>query len=266
MMRLKNLVILLTTFQVLFEISGILVTIFCPPCRGVVQLADVTSENAILFTGASWGGKPTIYKDYSRISSLPFSIYVLPHIFSGVVPRMVDGFKCITANEMVLEHMSEWEQLVWSVKDDPREHIILALSEVYMNHPAAMKNLEEKMDEALALRRFAFYEESIILLELVAMVGNAISALLILIISGCNTLPRLHIPWMVFSAFEITGNVCVSAAFIILPGKEYFPNYTNCPLNISRSTIPCLYCVHDQGDVAEVGVGEGDQEADAQTD
>ena len=43
------------------------------------------------------------------------------------------------------------------MKDDPREHIILALSEVYMKHPAAMKNLEEKMDEALALRRFVFY-------------------------------------------------------------------------------------------------------------
>ena len=154
MMRLRNLVILLTTFQVLFEISGIIVTVICPPCRGVVQLGDVTSENAILFTGASWGDKPTIYKDYSRITSLPFSIYVLPHIFSGVVPRMVDGFKCITANEMVLEYMAEWEQLVGSMKDDPREHIILALSEVYMKHPVAMKTLEERMDEILALRRY----------------------------------------------------------------------------------------------------------------
>ena len=71
---------------------------------------------------------------------------------------------------------------------------------------------------------------------------------------------------MIFSAFEITGNVCVSAAFSILPGKEYFPDYTNCPLNISRSTISCLYCVHDQGDVDEVGVGKGGQEADAPAD
>ena len=146
--------ILLTTFQVLFEISGIIVTIFFPPCRGVVSISDLTRDNATLFAGASWVDSPTIYKDYSHIASLPFSIYVLPHIFSGVVPRMVDGFKCITANEMVLEYMAEWEQLVGSMKDDPREHIILALSEVYMKHPVAMKTLEERMDEILALRRY----------------------------------------------------------------------------------------------------------------
>jgi len=61
----------------------------------------------------------------------------------------------------------------------------------------------------------------VVLLELVAMVGNAISALLILIISPYSKLPRLHIPWMIFSAFEITGNVCVSVAFILFPGLPY---------------------------------------------
>eukprot|EP00090_Calanus_glacialis_P008488 TRINITY_DN16844_c0_g1_i1.p1 TRINITY_DN16844_c0_g1~~TRINITY_DN16844_c0_g1_i1.p1 ORF type:complete len:110 (-),score=29.56 TRINITY_DN16844_c0_g1_i1:32-361(-) len=59
------------------------------------------------------------------------------------------------------------------------------------------------------------------MLQLVAMVGNAISALLILIISPYNKLPRLHIPWMIFSAFEIMGNVCVAAAFIIFPGLPW---------------------------------------------
>ena len=114
---------------------------------------DLTRDIATLFAGASWGDNPTIYKDYSHITSLTFSIYVLPHIFSGVVPRMVDGFKFITANEMVLEYMAKWDQLIGSMKDDPREHIILALSEAYMKHPAAMKNLEERMDETLAVRR-----------------------------------------------------------------------------------------------------------------
>ena len=149
--------ILLTTFQVLFEISGIIVTIFCPPCRGLVQLGDLASDNATLFAGGSWGDSPTIYKDYSHIASFPLSIYVLPHIFSGVVPRMVDGFKCITANEIVMENMAEWEKFVGSVKDDPREHIIMALSEAYFKHPEALKNLEKKMDESLALRRYAIY-------------------------------------------------------------------------------------------------------------
>ena len=79
---------------------------------------------------------------------------MLPHIFSGVVPRMVDGFKCITADQMVLEHVEIWEQLVGSMKDDPREHIILALSEAYLKHPLTMSKLEETLDEALALRRY----------------------------------------------------------------------------------------------------------------
>jgi hypothetical protein len=75
-------------------------------------------------------------------------VYVLPHIFSGVVPR------CITADQMVMEHMDVWEQLVGSMKDDPREHIILALSEAYLKHPLKMITLEETVDEALALRRY----------------------------------------------------------------------------------------------------------------
>ena len=112
--------ILLTTFQVLYEISGILVTVFCPPCRGVVSPEDLISDSATKFADTSWGNKSQIYKDYSGITSYHFSVYVLPHMFSGVVPRMVDGSKCITADQMVLENMDIWEQLVASMKDDPR--------------------------------------------------------------------------------------------------------------------------------------------------
>ena len=119
----------------------------------MVQLGDLASDNATLFGDASWEVNPTTYKDYSHITSSAYSIYVLPHIFSGVVPRMVDGFKCITANEVVMEYLAKWEQVVGYMKDDPREHIILALSEAYHKHPEALKNLEEKMDEALVHRR-----------------------------------------------------------------------------------------------------------------
>jgi len=222
-MRLRNLVIILTTFQVLFEISGIIVTIFCAPCRGVITVESLASDNATFFTDSSWADKPRIYKDYSQITHSHYSIYVLPHIFSGVVPRMVDGFKCITSDQMVLEYMSKWREMVGSMKDDPRDHIILALSEAYIKHPKSMESLEKKIDESLTLRRThcTTKEDSVVLLELVAMVGNAISALLILIISPYSKLPRLHIPWMIFSAFEITGNVCVSVAFILFPGLPY---------------------------------------------
>ena len=56
----------------------------------------------------------------------------------------------------MLEYMAEWEQVVGSMKDDPREHIILALSEVYMNHPVAMKNIEEKWMKLLHSEGLSF--------------------------------------------------------------------------------------------------------------
>ena len=40
----------------------------------------------------------------------------------------------------------------------------------------------------------------------------------------------------------------------------------NFVLKIYRSTISDLHHLHDQGDVVEVGVGQGGQEADAPTD
>ena len=67
---------------------------------------------------------------------------------------MVDGFKCITADQMVLEYLNDWEYLVGSMKDDPREHIILSLSEAYLRQPEKMRKLEEKLDEALSMRRY----------------------------------------------------------------------------------------------------------------
>ena len=157
MMRLRNLVIILTTFQVLFEISGIIVTIFCAPCRGVITVESLASDNATFFSDSSWADRPRIYKDYSQITNTHYSIYVLPHIFSGVVPRMVDGFKCITSDQMVLEYMTEWKEMVGSMKDDPRDHIILALSEAYLKHPKGMERLEKKIDEALTLRRLIIF-------------------------------------------------------------------------------------------------------------
>ena len=69
---------------------------------------------------------------------------------------MVDGFKCITADQMVLEYLDDWEDLVGSMKDDPREHIILSLSEAYLKQPKKMKKIEGKLDEALAMRRYIF--------------------------------------------------------------------------------------------------------------
>ena len=37
MMRLLNLVIIVSTLKVLVEITGIIVTVYCPPCWGVIH-------------------------------------------------------------------------------------------------------------------------------------------------------------------------------------------------------------------------------------
>ena len=106
-------------------------------------------------------------------------------------------------------HGPEWEEMVGSVKGVHREQIILALSKAYLKQARNMKEVELKLEESLALRRYAICyvsaicsksfrihctikEDSIILLELVALVGNALSALLILIISACNSTKVSH--------------------------------------------------------------------------
>ena len=174
-----------------------------------MQQEDLAHDSATQFADAAWTEEPIVYKDYSHITTTYYSIYVLPHIFSGVVPRMVDGFKCITTDQMVREYLDEWEEMVGSVKDGHREQIILALSKAYLKQARNMKEVELKLEESLALRRYAICyvlalcfqsfrihctikEDSIILLELVAMVGNALSALLILIISACNSTKVSH--------------------------------------------------------------------------
>lgn len=68
---------------------------------------------------------------------------------------MVDGFKCITTDQMVREYLDEWEEMVGSVKDVHREHIILALSKAYLKQARNMKEVEVKLEESLALRRYA---------------------------------------------------------------------------------------------------------------
>jgi len=222
---LKTQVLLLTTLQVLYEISGMIVTIMCPQCRGVISVEELLKDAGTEFRDNALSGNSITYKDYSHLESSHYYVYVLPHLFSGVVPRMVDGFKCITADQLMLEYLTDWEKLLRSLKKDPREHIILTLSEAYQNQPKLIKELETNIDEALALRRIhcTAQKDSLIVLQLVAMVASTVSALLLLIISSCDKvlLPRLHIPWMVFSAFEITGNVCIAIAFIIFPGLPY---------------------------------------------
>jgi len=224
-LTLRTQVILITTVQVLYEISGIIVTLICPQCRGVIQAKELLRDEPIEFRDSGVIENSVIYKDYSHLESQHYYVYVLPHLFSGVVPRMVDGFKCITADQLMLEYLADWENLVATLRKDNREHMIITLSKAYLRHPKLMKKLETNLDNALALRRLncTSQRDSLIFLQLVAMIACTVSSLLLLVISSCDKvlLPRLHIPWMIFSAFEITGNICIAVAFIIFPGLPY---------------------------------------------
>jgi len=57
------------------------------------------------------------------------------------------------------------------------------------------------------------------LLELGTMLLNCLASILVVIVVLGNwKVPMLHLPWLLLSAIEISGNVCVATAFIIFPG------------------------------------------------
>ena len=53
-----------------------------------------------------------VLTDFSSVPSLPVSLYVLPHLWSGVLPRMVEGFRCEVADQLVRDSLTRWRQTV----------------------------------------------------------------------------------------------------------------------------------------------------------
>lgn len=73
------------------------------------------SLRPVVYEDSSWvSGEVRTYHDYSRIRSAHPVIYMLPHIWTGVIPRMMDGYKCVVADQIVSEHLDSWHSLLRS--------------------------------------------------------------------------------------------------------------------------------------------------------
>ena len=69
----------------------------------------------VVYEDSSWvSGEVRTYHDYSRIRRSHPVIYMLPHLWTGVIPRMMDGYKCVVADQMVSDHLDAWHSLLRS--------------------------------------------------------------------------------------------------------------------------------------------------------
>ena len=68
-----------------------------------------------MYEDSSWvSGEVRTYHDFSRIRGAHPVIYMLPHLWTGVIPRMMDGYKCVVADQIVSEHLDSWHSLLRS--------------------------------------------------------------------------------------------------------------------------------------------------------
>ena len=80
-----------------------------------IILSTFFSRRPIVYEDSSWvSGEVRTYHDYSRIQSSHPVIYMLPHLWTGVIPRMMDGYKCVVADQMVADHLDSWRSLLRS--------------------------------------------------------------------------------------------------------------------------------------------------------
>jgi len=109
-MLLRHLVMLVALAQVGLDSAGLLLTIGWPEIREQIVGAKNTTRMEAEYQAFAVGG--AVVRDFSKESqySRQFSRYVVPHIFSGVVARMLSGFPCITAEHMVEELLEEWRE------------------------------------------------------------------------------------------------------------------------------------------------------------
>jgi len=111
-MLLRHLVMLVALTQAGLDSAGLLLTVGWPEMRSHIFgfSPDNSTRMEENYQEFSVGG--AFVKDFSKQSqySHQYSRYVVPHIFSGVVARMLNGFPCITAEHMVEELLEEWRE------------------------------------------------------------------------------------------------------------------------------------------------------------
>ena len=106
-MKLQRLVLVAATFQSCIEVVGLVLSFLCPLCTEVIAFDELHNDRwgddnslvnyvgnifptyrPIIYEDTSWVSDDVkTYKDYSRITQAHPVIYILPHVWSGVIPR-----------------------------------------------------------------------------------------------------------------------------------------------------------------------------------
>lgn len=215
-MRLGTLVGVISLTQALVDVLGILLTLYLPDMSPDINgLSDQVEPPQPCEEGT--------IKDFSslHLPPTPLVMTLLPHLFSGVVARMLAGFPCLMAGLLAEQQLAGWREMV---EEEQLSQTMLSqnkLSKLSLTRLDLVNTTQTKLETALVRRREECDEQAYRMervLELVLMVANTSTAFLLVLASGQEKLPGLHIPWMVLSAFEIAGNVCVAVAFLIVPG------------------------------------------------
>ena len=66
-----------------------------------------------LYEDTSWLTNTTrVIRDYSgTVGSLP-QFYLVPHLWSGVLARMVSGYRCVVADQELSDNINRWRDTV----------------------------------------------------------------------------------------------------------------------------------------------------------
>ena len=78
--------------------AGIAVSLLVPPGphTGSLAWAELHGDLATLHEDTSWvTGEVSTYRDYSRLTPAHPALYLLPHLWTGVIPRMLDGYRLV---------------------------------------------------------------------------------------------------------------------------------------------------------------------------
>lgn len=223
-MRLSRLVVMTALIQVSLDTAGIIVSLLWPLATGIIAFDELKNDKPIVYEDNSWvSGEVRTYHDYSRIRSSHPVIYMLPHLWTGVIPRMMDGYKCVVADQMVADHLDAWHSLLSSTGNNPWDHIILSLSKLHKQSPTKLERLQHSLDSALEMRRnnCRVRNPSLIIHELVFMGASLGICVVTIIVTLCKKMALMHLPWMVITGYEIAGNAAVSVTFLTSPGYPY---------------------------------------------
>lgn len=224
-MKLSRLVVVTALIQASLDTAGIIISLLCPLATGTIAFDELQNDKPVVYEDSSWvTGEVRTYHDYSRIRSSHPVIYMLPHIWSGVIPRMMDGYKCVVADQMVSDHLDSWHSLLSSTDSaGPWDHIILSLSKLHKQSPSELHSVQKSLDAALEMRRTncRVRNKSLIVSELVFMGASLTVCLATVTVTLCTQMALIYLPWMILTGYEIAGNVATFVTFLTSPGYPY---------------------------------------------